>query len=193
MRKKRASKSTSSARGKGCPKSDEEEYEVEKILDKRILDGCNEYLLKWVNYPQESATWEKEKDLKCPELLAKFERKQAKNRNSSNGKHLVIYENGDKSDQSSSLSPSLSPKEDYDRYEFDKIIGATDEFNNEIAFLIKWKGSNRADLVPASVANVKYTQAVIKFYQQRLICPPREAMKSSSSKNSPSNDSSMGE
>ena len=49
----------------------------------------------------------------------------------------------------------------------DKIIGAT-EVNGELAFLVQWKCTNKAQLIPSKLARIKCPQLVIDFYEQRL-------------------------
>jgi len=40
--------------------------------------------------------------------------------------------------------------------------------NGELLFMIKWQGAEEANFVPARVANEKYTEMVIDFYQNKL-------------------------
>ena len=50
-----------------------EEWEVEKILNKRKIRGVEKYLVQWKGFTVEGDTWEKKKDLKnAGEALEEF-------------------------------------------------------------------------------------------------------------------------
>ncbi|EDV57748.1 chromobox protein homolog 1 [Drosophila erecta] len=48
-----------------------------------------------------------------------------------------------------------------------RIIGVCD-WSGELMFLMQWKGCDQADLVPAKVANIRWPELVISFYEQRI-------------------------
>merc|ERR1711953_1307759 len=128
---------------------EEEEYTVEKVMDKRVgRSGKVEYLLKWKGYGDEDNTWEPSENLDCQDLIETFEKKY---------KEKQAAKKGD-DDRPRGFDRGLDPE---------RIIGATDS-SGELMFLIKWKGSDEADLVPAREANTKCAQTVIKFYEERL-------------------------
>lgn len=52
----------------------------------------------------------------------------------------------------------------------EKILGA-DKRTGRLRFLIKWKNSEKLDLVPATEANIVCPQMVIQFYQDHLVIP----------------------
>jgi len=180
-----------------------EEYVVEKILEKRIVSGKTEYLLKWKGYGDEDNTWEPEENLGCPELIAEFERvweeKERKKKADREAKKTVgskrpapasvaaaaaeDYNNERKENKFSAGNTAKKQKTTkepsrgslatgevtgFDRgLQPEKIIGATDS-SGELMFLMKWKDTDEADLVPARQANVKCPQVVISFYEERL-------------------------
>merc|ERR1711874_541850 len=59
----------------GTMSGDEEEYEVEKIIEKRLRKGKVEYLVKWKNWndPGDN-TWEPIAHLDCDDIISKFEK-----------------------------------------------------------------------------------------------------------------------
>lgn len=56
--------------------SEDDVYNVEKILQSRTnRKGKKEYLIKWLNYPNEDNTWEPQENITdiCPSLIKEFE------------------------------------------------------------------------------------------------------------------------
>lgn len=172
--------------------SDEEEYVVEKVLDRRVNKGRVEFFLKWKGYSEKHNTWEPEKNLDCPELISEFMKTYKKGSSggsstpSSGGSKSSTGSLGRSKDSSTSKkrgsddeeeggSKPKKKKEDdilvargFERgLEPEKIIGATDSCG-DLMFLMKWKDSDEADLVLAKEANHKCPQIVIAFYEERL-------------------------
>ena len=49
------------------------EYEVERVVDKRVVKGKVEYRLKWVGYDKSHNSWEPLDFMNCEELINEFE------------------------------------------------------------------------------------------------------------------------
>jgi chromobox protein 1 len=160
----------------------EQEYEVEKILDRRTRKGKVEYLIKWKGYDDvEDNTWEPQENLDCEDKITEFERVRTKEeKGGAAGGDAAKGKSEKRKGEGGSSSKKEEPKEKKKKDKEDnkprgfargltaeRIIGATND-PGELFFLIKWKGSDEADLVPAKEANVKIPQIVIKFYEERL-------------------------
>lgn len=179
------------SRDEDSSSSDEEEYVVEKVLDRRVVKGRVEFFLKWKGYSEKHNTWEPEKNLDCPELISEFMKTYKKGSGgsstpSSGASKSTTGSSGRSKESSSSKKRSSDDDEEggskpkkkkeeeilvargFERgLEPEKIIGATDSCG-DLMFLMKWKDSDEADLVLAKDANHKCPQIVIAFYEERL-------------------------
>ncbi|XP_026063449.1 chromobox protein homolog 1 [Carassius auratus] len=149
---------------------EEEEYVVEKVLDRRVVKGRVEFLLKWKGFSDEDNTWEPQDNLDCPDLIAEYMSKHKPN----DKKESSVKRKGESDTDGGEDSRPKKRKDEPDKprgfargLEPERIIGATDS-SGELMFLMKWKNSDEADLVPAKEANVKCPQVVISFYEERL-------------------------
>ncbi|XP_014884491.1 chromobox protein homolog 3a isoform X1 [Poecilia latipinna] len=153
-----------------------EEFVVEKVMDQRIVNGKVEFYLKWKGFTDADNTWEPEENLDCPELISAFlesqknikEKPSAVKRKASREEGETDSAKKTETEQPRGFARNLNPE---------KIIGATDS-SGELMFLMKWKDSDEADLVPAREANTRCPQVVIAFYEERLTwhsCPEDEA------------------
>merc|ERR1712156_1296253 len=119
---------------------EEEEYSVEKVVDKRTAkNGKVEYLLKWKGYGDEDNTWEPKENLDCHDLIKEFEKNYAakKTTDAKRKGPDVASTTADKKKRGEGEKPrrfgrGLDPE---------RIIGATDS-SGELMILIKWNGSD---------------------------------------------------
>lgn len=172
-----SNKKTAAAKNEQQPPVDDgAEFSVEKILDRRVVNGKVEYFLKWKGYSAEDNTWEPEENLDCPDLIQAFEdarkKKEKDNKEDSSarkpGRKSTAPEEAKTTGAKRKSTAGEDKKIGFDRgLEPEEILGATDH-NGQLMFLMKWKDAANADLVPAKQANVKCPQIVIKFYESRL-------------------------
>ncbi|XP_026019385.1 chromobox protein homolog 1a [Astatotilapia calliptera] len=150
---------------------EEEEYVVEKVLDRRVVKGKVEFLLKWKGFSDEDNTWEPEENLDCPDLIAEYmqKHKEKEEKKKESKRKAASETSGDGEERGSKRKKEEGEKaRGFGRgLQPERIIGATDS-SGELMFLMKWKNSDEADLVPAKEANVKCPQVVISFYEERL-------------------------
>ncbi|KAH8410950.1 hypothetical protein KR222_000825, partial [Zaprionus bogoriensis] len=133
-----------------------EEYSVEKIEKKRVVNGIAEYFLKWKGYPRSQNTWEPVEHLAhCTDLIVDFELRSQKRKATSTDVNNCVDESAG---MQFGFARGLKPA---------KILGATNS-SGSLMFLMSWTNSKRAEMVPAKLANIKCPQLVIKFYEERL-------------------------
>ncbi|KAM4818619.1 chromobox protein homolog 3-like [Thomomys bottae] len=134
------------------PKPEPKLFAVEKILDRRVVEGKVEYLLKWKGYSDADNTWEVEGNLHCPELVENF----LNSRNASLSDGSRSNEQRDAGDNPRGFGRGREPE---------RIISA-EQSSGGLMFVMKWKDSDETELVPAKEANVRCPQIVIAFYEE---------------------------
>ncbi|ODM96524.1 Heterochromatin protein 1 [Orchesella cincta] len=155
------------------PSSSSGVYDVEKVLKKRRgKRGKSEYFLKWKGYPDSENTWEPEDNISIY-LILDFEKrlKEEKAKKKKEWKNLKAIGTdeakavpSEKKKADGQELPKLSGLER--GLELEEILGVADD-QGKLVLLVKFKGEQETELVPASVA-MQSGQQVIHFYQNRI-------------------------
>jgi len=116
----------------------EEEYTVEKILDRRLGKKKRvEYLLKWEGYESDDNTWEPEEHLtNCVKLIALFEKTRAK------AEEKKAKEVSPKKKPTPEKSSANSKDEEYS---VEKVIDKRMGKKKRVEYLLKWEGFGEED------------------------------------------------
>ena len=159
--------------------SEDSLFEVEEILDKRIIKGNTQYLIKWKDFPQDESTWEPEHYLtNCKELLKEFNlRKQQKieikNQNekakkkSKNEDKNKMSKNEDKNKMSKNETKTKKTKEtEKEKKQKIEILGAQRDKEGKILVAVVMNGIAR--LLPSENLSKDYSQELIKFYESKI-------------------------
>ena len=123
--------------GSPVAEEEEEEYSVEKVIDKRTgKSGKVEYLLKWKGYGDEDNTWEPSENLDCQDLIETFEKKykekQAAKKSGAAGPEKRKGAGGASGEGKKKKADDERPR-GFDRgLDPERIIGATDSSGNTI-------------------------------------------------------------
>jgi len=172
------------------PVTDEDsEFEVERIVDKRIVDGNTEYLVKWKGWENEKdKTWEPEENLVGSEkLIRKYEASESKQTNSKPkhdpSKNIIVA----KKKKKESISQQIVPVEDVDEeeteYEVESIVDKR-VVDGVTEFLVKWKGwESEEDRTWEPEENLKGSEKLIKRYEASESKQTSIKPKNASSKN----------
>jgi len=168
-----------------------QEYDVEKVLDKKFKNGKAQYLLKWKGY--DKPTWEIEENVNCPDLVKEYEdavKKGGGKKGAKGGKTREPGSTGGKGKGKGKKrniqkipEDDTRPEEEEEEQEPDvgfefghevlDIIGA--RMDDELKLFVSWVGKPGVNtFLPARIAHEKIPQKVIAFYEDRLkfVLPP---------------------
>ena len=130
--------------GRGCGDSEgEEEFTVERILDKRVRNSKVEYLIKWEGYPDTENTWEPQENLDCPDIISAYEERAEKKKEEKKRKKEAESSGGKKKQKV--VEEEDNKPRGFDRgLQPERIIGATDSSGKE-------RGPGSVEMVGAEV------------------------------------------
>ncbi|CAD7682882.1 unnamed protein product [Nyctereutes procyonoides] len=146
-----------------------EEFVVENLLDHRVVNGKVEYFLKWKGFIDADYTWEPEENLDCPELIEAFLNSQKVGKEKDGTKRKSLSDS--KSDDSKSKKKRDAMRSRKVDYKFGSgCFSSQSEKANKPRGFARGLDPERIIGATDSKANMKCSQIVFAFYEERLTC-----------------------
>lgn len=172
-----------------------EDFVVEKILNKRFVDGEIQYLVKWEGYERKHNSWEPESSFNDRQMVEEFEedllKKMSQRRRS---KRSLPKDSGENEEAvpkwkvESEINAELKQRLDSSKpdgncdsssgkevsHGFIKglvpeaIIGAG-KINGEPSFLIKWQGDHPTEFIPTRIVYEYTPKLACVFYESKIV------------------------
>lgn len=141
----------------------DEEYLVESILGKREHNGTKQYLIKWEGYGEVFSTWEDEKNLNCPDVVAEFEEKRMElakreKAESEEKNEVEIFQGSDQKN----IEVGLEFGD-----EIEEILNVQ-VINGQLTYYVLWNGKNTCSYVPALIVGKVAREKVAEFFKDRI-------------------------
>ncbi|XP_029173371.1 chromobox protein homolog 1-like [Nylanderia fulva] len=149
-------------------KSEEDEYEVEKLINIRTNKGNRQFLVRWKGYGESADTWENEKDLNCSQLIEKF-LKEHETKVSKTGSPKTDKSKKSKGSSKKTENDEQNNKDDREglkEFEVERIIEVRFKKSGTKEFLIRWKGFSPADDTWEPEKNLNCPELIDKFMQK---------------------------
>jgi len=151
-----------------------DDYEVEKILDKRGKGKKLEYLVKWKNFEkEEDQTWEPMDNLaESREIVALFEKKLMEKKEETELKTPTQPSESSKQARSHSLTAAVNDveetKELEDDYEVEKILEKRGK-GKKLEYLVKWKNFEKEeDQTWEPMDNLAESREIVELFEKEL-------------------------
>ncbi|KAJ6634776.1 Chromobox protein like 3 [Pseudolycoriella hygida] len=133
----------------GDAENGDEEYEVEDIVDHKIVRGKTSFLIRWKNYDSSGDTWEPESSLSCPEIIA-------------------AYREANMKDVPQKAKKEPKPKKDKSEKEYHVSLISDEKIEDGVKYyLVRWRGYTMEDDTWEPESSLNCPELISKFQELR--------------------------
>ncbi len=142
--------------------SDENIYDVEKIINDRVINGKIQYLIKWVGYPDSENTWEDEENVLSKDLVENYKKEKIKKKKRS------YMKRSEKNSMKKLKSGELGLKITNEWNSTIKEVLCVFKDDEEKLQVIYVNTDNSKGIAPVEEIHIKAPLKLLKFYEKNI-------------------------